>query len=105
MYLALDTADNLLFFDDAVIAGAGLPAVNNLDVINLLDGTVTVLKSFGTKNNATFALQGLDIDVAARTLYLTSRDPSSAASADNAIYKIAFSVTGLAPARTSRLVR
>ena len=46
LYLTLDTADNLVFFDDTIAAGGGFPAVNNLDVANLTTGAVTVLKSF-----------------------------------------------------------
>ena len=92
LYLTLDTAANLVFFDDAIVASDGFPAVENLDVANLTTGAVTVLKSFNTIDPNSFDLQGLAIDTANSTLYLTARDFNT--SSDNAIYSIPFSVSG-----------
>ncbi len=93
LYLTLDTADNLVFFDDAILAGGGFPAVNNLDVANLTTGAVTVLHSF-TSADPFFLLQGLDINPATKTLYLATADFQDATSASNAILSISYSVTG-----------
>ena len=59
---------------------------------NLTTGAVTVLKSFNTIDPNSFDLQGLAIDTANSTLYLTARDFNT--SSDNAIYSIPFSVSG-----------
>jgi hypothetical protein len=94
-YLVLDTADNLVFFDDSILAVPGLfPAVDNLDVANLTTGAVTVLHSFFNSSDATSLLQGLAINPTTKTLYLATADFQTASSADNAILSISFSVTG-----------
>ena len=96
LYLALDTADNLLFFDDAILAAGGFPAVNNLDEVNLSTGAVTVLHSFTTQSNADagFLLQGMDVNASSHTLYLATADFSTAGTSANSILSIPYSVTG-----------
>ena len=85
-YLTLDTADNLVFFDDRFcryVGNTGFPAVNNLDVANLTTGAVTMLKSF-TSSDPYFRLQGLDIDTANDTIYLATADLARAGAASTA---------------------
>jgi hypothetical protein len=103
VYLTLDTADNLVFFDDSIAAGGGFPAVYNLDAANLTTGAVTVMKSF-TSTDPNFGLQGLDIDTANHTLYLATADLGSAASASNAILGITYSVSGSGSTATASVV-
>jgi len=96
VYLALDTAANLLFFDDAILAGGGFPATNNLDEVNLTTGAVKVLNSFTLQSNSDpyFLLQGMDINTASNTLYLATANFQNASTSDNAILSIPFSVSG-----------
>ena len=100
LYLTLDKGDNLVFFDDSIVAGGGFPAVNNLDVANLTTGAVTVLKSF-TSGDPNFMLQGLAVDPGSHTLYLATADLLSANSASNAILSMSFSVSGSGSAATA----
>ena len=102
LYLTLDPAANLLFFDDAILAGGGFPATNNLDAVNLTTGAVTVLHSFSS-SDPFFLLQGMDINTTSNTLYLTTGDFQNASTASNAILSIPFSVSGSGSTATASI--
>jgi hypothetical protein len=98
-YLALDVSANLLFFTDAFDSAESeglIPSVNNLDVMNLSTGSITVLHSFTQQNNddPNFLLQGLAVDSVNDVVYLATANLADSTSADNAILSIPFSVSG-----------
>ncbi|HEX2941257.1 MAG TPA: Hint domain-containing protein, partial [Rhodopila sp.] len=92
-YVALDSTHNLLFFTDAILPGGSFPAVNNLDVVNLSTGSITILKQFSSAD-ANFLLGGLAVDTVNNKIYLTSSDHSDLTSGSNAIYSIPYTVSG-----------
>ncbi|HEX3862559.1 MAG TPA: Hint domain-containing protein [Stellaceae bacterium] len=90
-YMALDASANLLFVDDSIPAADGFPAVDNLDVVNLTTGAVSVLKSFFSPSDTTDIMQGLAIS--GNTLYLTTNTFDTTSTA-NAILSMPFTVSG-----------
>ena len=114
--LALDTADNLVFFTDSTGTGIGGGTINNqtggaatpvnkLEVANLTTGTVTVLLTepyvqdpvYGTTGYGGKALNGLAINTATHTLYYTTNNNTQSNSANgplDGIYSASYTVTG-----------
>jgi hypothetical protein len=93
-YLVLDTRDNLAFFDDAILASGGFPSVENLDEVNLSTGAVTVMRPFFNTGDSYDILQGLAINTADNTLYLTTANYGTHTASGNSILSIPFTVTG-----------
>ena len=112
--LALDLADNLVFFTDSTgqnpdggtvsnADGSAITPVNDLDVANLTTGKVTVLLSepyapdpvYGTTGYGGKDLDGIAINAATHTLYYTTSNPITAAnSGTDGIFSASYSVTG-----------
>ena len=107
-YLALDVSANLLFFTDAfatTTSGGLFPSVNNLDVMNLSTGAITVLHSFTPQETSdpNFQLEGLAIDSVNNVVYLATVNSANAASADNAILRIPFTPSGSGTSATASI--
>ncbi|MFZ0303353.1 MAG: putative Ig domain-containing protein, partial [Terracidiphilus sp.] len=99
-YLVIDSADNLAFFTDSIVAGFGFPATDNLDEVNLLTGHVTVLiENYFATSDQNDLMQGLAIN--GHTLYMATVDYSDNTSTNNAIVAIPFTVTGTGSAATA----
>ena len=110
-FLALDLADNLVFFSDST--GTGLEAqygganVNKLDVANLSTGAATTLLTepvsldqSGGPYNGTYdgpVLSGVAVNPLTHTLYYTTNDiyyDANNAEGDDGIYSVNYAVSG-----------
>ncbi|MGB6831073.1 MAG: Ig domain-containing protein, partial [Terracidiphilus sp.] len=100
-YLVIDSADNLAFFTDSIVAfPPDFPATENLDEVNLLTGHVTVLiENYFATSDQNDLMQGLAIN--GHTLYMATVDYSDNTSTNNAIVAIPFTVTGTGSAATA----
>jgi hypothetical protein len=96
--LALDKAQNLLFFTETDHDNAFDGGLNRIDVANLTTGTWTVLFTFASSVSGGEQQDGENPTVAVNpltnTLYVTTNGITGAPAGDNAILSASYTVTG-----------